>query len=152
MVNVREGQVTPCDEQSFGNFYLLWTITWLSMREWNLRVLFIKCCSCTSCVFLVLITFWHHLWSKTEQTHWAMWNLFINPLTPKISLVILLTVCHTVLVMLVWRIWDWINLKSPNWYFSLFSSLVCLILHWYCREKLCRGHSWELKGWLHVPY
>ena len=28
----------------------------------------------------------------------------INPLTPKISLVNLLTVCHTVLVMLVWRI------------------------------------------------
>ena len=28
----------------------------------------------------------------------------INPLTPKISLVILLTVFHTVLVMLVWRI------------------------------------------------
>ena len=36
-----------------------------------------------------------------------------NPLTPKISLVILLTVCHTVLVMLVWRIWYWINLQSP---------------------------------------
>ena len=34
----------------------------------------------------------------------------LNPLTPKISLVILLTVCHTVLVMLVWRIWYWINL------------------------------------------
>ena len=28
----------------------------------------------------------------------------INPLTPKISLVILLTVCHTVLVVSVWRI------------------------------------------------
>ena len=28
----------------------------------------------------------------------------LNPLTPKISIVILLTVCHTVLVMLVWRI------------------------------------------------
>ena len=28
----------------------------------------------------------------------------INPLTPKISFVILLTVRHTVLVMLVWRI------------------------------------------------
>ena len=27
-----------------------------------------------------------------------------NPLTPKISLEILLTVCHTVLVMLVWRV------------------------------------------------
>ena len=36
----------------------------------------------------------------------------LNPLTPKISLVILVTVCHTVLVMLVWRIWYWINLKS----------------------------------------
>ena len=33
----------------------------------------------------------------------------VNPLTPKISLVILLTLCHIVLVMLVWRIWCWIN-------------------------------------------
>ena len=33
----------------------------------------------------------------------------INPLTPKISLVNLLTVCHTVLMMLFWRIWYWIN-------------------------------------------
>ena len=33
-----------------------------------------------------------------------------NPLTPKISLVILFTVCHTVLVMLICRIWYWINL------------------------------------------
>ena len=32
-------------------------------------------------------------------------NQSLNPLTPKISLVILLTVCHTVLVMLVCRIW-----------------------------------------------
>ena len=32
-------------------------------------------------------------------------NQSFNPLTPKISLVILLTVCHTVLVMLVCRIW-----------------------------------------------
>ena len=34
----------------------------------------------------------------------------LNPLTPKISIVILLTVCHTVLVMLVWRIWYGISL------------------------------------------
>ena len=33
----------------------------------------------------------------------------LNPLTPKISLVILLTVCHMILIMLVWRIWYWIN-------------------------------------------
>ena len=69
-----------------------------------------------------------------------------NPFTSKISLVILLTVCHTVLVMLVWRIWFWINLYSLNFYFSLISSLVCLILYWYCTGKFCLGHSWELKG------
>ena len=28
----------------------------------------------------------------------------INPFTPKISLVILLTVCHTIILMSVWRI------------------------------------------------
>ena len=32
-----------------------------------------------------------------------------NPLTPKISWVILPTVCHTIYVMIVWRIWNWIN-------------------------------------------
>ena len=32
------------------------------------------------------------------------WSQPIKPLTPKISLVILPIVCHTVLVMLVWRI------------------------------------------------
>ena len=33
----------------------------------------------------------------------------INPFTPKISLVILLTICHTILIVLVRRIWYWIN-------------------------------------------
>ena len=32
----------------------------------------------------------------------------------------------------------------PDWYFSLFSSLVCLILYRYCKEKFCLGHS---GGW-----
>ena len=35
------------------------------------------------------------------------WNL--NPSTPKISLVILVTNCHINLMMRVWRIWYWIN-------------------------------------------
>ena len=30
--------------------------------------------------------------------------------------------------------------------FSLFSSLVCLILYCYCEEKFCLGHSWECEG------
>ena len=33
----------------------------------------------------------------------------INSLTPNISWIILLTVCHTIYVMLVWRIWNLIN-------------------------------------------
>ena len=36
----------------------------------------------------------------------------VNPLTPKISLVILLTASHTILMMLVWRIWFWRKNKS----------------------------------------
>ena len=63
-----------------------------------------------------------------------------NPLTLKISSVILLTVCQTIYLLLGWRIWNWINQLSPNWYFSLFSSLVCLILYWLCKEKFCLGH------------
>ena len=34
----------------------------------------------------------------------------VDPLTPKISLVILLTVYHTIRVILAWRIWYWSNL------------------------------------------
>ena len=34
----------------------------------------------------------------------------------------------------------------PNWYYYLVSSLIWLILYWYCKEKFCLGHSWELKG------
>ena len=40
-----------------------------------------------------------------------------NPFTPKISLVILLTVCHTVTLMWIQRIWCWISYLSLYWYF-----------------------------------
>ena len=36
-------------------------------------------------------------------------HALINSFTSEMSIVILLTVCHTILVMLVWRIWSWIN-------------------------------------------
>ena len=59
--------------------------------------------------------FWWNPLLKNEQGFSAgklvKWvTLTFNPLTPKISSVILLTVCYTVLVMLVWRILDWIKL------------------------------------------
>ena len=34
----------------------------------------------------------------------------------------------------------------PKLTFSLVSLLICLILYWYCKEKFCLGHSWELKS------
>ena len=43
-----------------------------------------------------------------------MMGIVLNPLTPKISLVILLNVCQMILIMLVWRIWYWINYHSHN--------------------------------------
>ena len=43
-----------------------------------------------------------------------MMGIVLNPLIPKISLVILLTVCQMILIMLVWRIWYWINYHSHN--------------------------------------
>ena len=38
----------------------------------------------------------------------------VNPFTLKILSVILLTLCHTILMMLVWRSWYWINKQSPK--------------------------------------
>ena len=66
----------------------------------------------------------------------------IYPSTPKISLVILLTVCLTVLAMLVWRIWCWIKLWSLNWYFLYsyqFSARHCI-------DIVRRFLSWSLMG------
>ena len=37
------------------------------------------------------------------------------------------------------------QLIISKFYFSLFSSRIWLILYWYCKEKFCLGHSWELK-------
>ena len=77
------------------------------------------------------------------------WNLFIwlalvicmrilacvvlnwfNPYTSMISLVILLTVCHTLLIILVWRIWYWVNdnLSTDIFLYSHHLSEIVLIL------------------------
>ena len=52
-------------------------------------------------------------------------GLVFYPFSPKISLVILFTDCHSILMMLVWRTLYWIN-----WWFPIFSflySLHCLL-------------------------
>ena len=40
---------------------------------------------------------------------WKLWQSRVNPFASKITLVILLTACHVILMMLVQRIWYWIN-------------------------------------------
>ena len=42
---------------------------------------------------------------KVINEPWAQENCF----TPNFSLVILLSVCHTIIMVQVWRIWYWIN-------------------------------------------
>ena len=64
------------------------------------------------------------------------WLIRISLFIPKILLVILLTVCHTIL-MLVWRIWCWIhyycNPLIYNFLYSHFSSA------WYCIDIVRRN-------------
>lgn len=35
-------------------------------------------------------------------------------------------------------------------YFFIFLLLICVILYWYCKKKLCLVHSWQLKGQLSI--
>ena len=58
---------------------------------------------------------WWHLYIIISW-HFLFTNVYINPFTSKISMVLLLTVCLTILNMVL-RIWYWITLKSPNSYF-----------------------------------
>ena len=74
-------------------------------------------------------------------------ELVVNPFTLKISSVILPTVCYTVLMMLVLRIWYWINLSNNHLIdIFLYSHHICRVLYWRCEEKLSFGHLREFKG------
>ena len=42
--------------------------------------------------------------------------------------------------------WYPVMVIGPVSFSFLFSSLVCLTLYWYCKEKLCLGHLWECKA------
>ena len=54
-----------------------------------------------------IIFFMYNVNMKTMNLSWGVRGF--NPFTPKIWLVILLTICHIILMMLVQRIWYWIN-------------------------------------------
>ena len=73
-----------------------------------------------------------------------MWEY--NPLTPKISLVILLTVSHTVLVMIVLENLVLDQFNSQTDIFFLFSSLVCLIFVLIMYGEILSWSLMEFKG------
>ena len=62
----------------------------------------------------------------------------LNPLTPKISSVILLKVCYTIILLLLQRfgIGSTDNLLTDIFLYSHYS-LFYLILYWCCKEKFC---------------
>ena len=58
-----------------------------------------------------------------------------NTLNPKISLVILLTICQMIFIMLARGIWYLINWLSQNWYFLYSHHLSA----WYCIDIVRRN-------------
>ena len=66
----------------------------------------------------------HTPWVKS-RTVWTC----KGPLTLSTHKIILLTVCYTNLMILIWRIWYWIKQQSLYWHFSSFLSLVFLMLY-----------------------
>ena len=77
-----------------------------------------------------------NLWTWNQSQ--APRKINVNTFAPKILLVILLAVCSQCSENLVLD-----QLTIPNWYFSLFSSLVYLILYWHRKGKFCLDHSKE---------
>ena len=70
----------------------------------------------------------------------------INPLTPKIWLLILPSGCYTFPYKLITRIWCSIKVISCTWWVWVFSLPVCWIMYGYYKENLHVNHFWELKG------
>ena len=98
-------------------------------------------------------------WQMTQRIHVCaktqIWNFSrknfniwrrINPFTPKILLVILLTVCYTILIPGSMS-WENFCIRSTNSHlidiFQNFSSLVWLILYLWHKEKFCFIHLYH---------
>lgn len=90
---------------------------------------------------------WHHLGPiqqqdvltyplrKSQETNYQGLKVWRNSSNPNLAkpfhrqyLIILFTVCYTILMIFVQRIWYWINWWIPNWYFSLLLSLVVYLI------------------------
>ena len=94
--------------------------------------------------------------SITEHTHSDMESICFIWILGQQNYVNLISLRSNLLFSLLNQPYNSYNVSSenlvldqliiPKLIFSLFSSLVCLILYWYCKEKFFLGHSCELKG------
>ena len=83
---------------------------------------------------------------KFWNTEPSSQHYIFKPFTPNIRMWILQTVFYTFFKVLTWRICLIIKSFFSWWSFSLFSWPWCVILGWYCTEKLDAYHSWGSKG------
>ena len=92
---------------------------------------------------------WKFCYNCLDYLYWDSSKFLVefNPLTPRSNLY------FSLLTYLTYNFYyvsseNFVSnqLTIPKLIFSLFSSLIWLILYWYCKEKFCLGHSWELKG------
>ena len=72
-------------------------------------------------------------------------SLLINPLTPKIGMIILSPSCYLFPCKLFGRIWCSVKIISCTWWVWTISQLVCWIMYGYYREKLHDNHL-RVKG------
>ena len=73
-------------------------------------------------------------------------NQLLNPLTPKIWLLILPSSYYTFPCRLITRIRCSIKVINCTWWVWVFSLPVCCVMYGYYREKLQVNHFWELRG------
>ena len=89
-----------------------------------------------------ILSYYAVIWLMTEFLSWIL----INPFTHKISLLILLTVCNTLLTIFVL---EFSIEPDGNPMIDIFLCWQCLLSRyciWYCKEKFYLGHLWEWKG------
>ena len=101
------------------------------------------------------VSWWEEsrVWLSTAFTDWDKMmrkcmadNGGVNPLTPKIWLLILPCSCYTLLCKFVMRTWCLIKIAATTWKVWIFSLPVCWRKYGYCREKIYVNHFWELNG------
>ena len=74
----------------------------------------------------------NEIWQATK-IKWL--ECMCDPFTLYISIAILLTDFHTIYRCIVWRVWCWINVEPPDWYFCYSHHLSA----WYCIDIVRRN-------------